>query len=481
MPTGIATIADIEEIESVPLERRDLPASTYEAIQLGSAINPDKIALEFFLEGLEFNHVVFYTYHDLIALINQTANMFNGLGISQNDVVSMILPNLPQTCFTIWGGEAAGIINPISPMLEPAEMADIMNAAGTKLLVTLAPFIGTDIWQKVASIAGQVPTLQTILQINLANYLSTVQKLAVKWMLLRGDTGPKVQVPVYDFVKTARRFTGEKLLSDRQFQPQDIAAYFHAGGTAGIPKIVQHTHFNEVLGAWSAAEMISLAAKHKVFCGSPLFQANNVIISGLMPWMRGASVVIGSPSGFRSAGVVENFWKIIDFYNINFFSGDLPLFDSLRTVPIEDEDISALEFTIGSIASMPIDVILQFEALTKIRFLGSYGLPEGTGFSAINPLFGENRAGSSGLRLPYQEMAVVQVDEAGNFERACAVNEPGLVILRGPNIFSGYVEGMHNRPRWVDTGDGQGSWLNSGDLGRQDEQGYFWFTGPGKG
>jgi len=93
------------------------------------------------------------------------------VGIEKNDVVSVILPNLPQSYFAIWGAEAAGIVNPINPMLEPEVMVDIMNAAGAKVLVTLAYFPTTDIWHKVASIADQVPTLETILTVDLANYL----------------------------------------------------------------------------------------------------------------------------------------------------------------------------------------------------------------------------------------------------------------------------------------------------------------------
>ena len=190
MSKAVSTMVDIQAIEAVPIERRALPSSTYEALQRGAVINQDKIALQFFLQGIEFTDAVFYTYKDLMGLINQTANMFNDLGIGQEDVVSMILPNLPQAYFTIWGGEAAGIVNPINPMLEPQIMADIMNAAGTKLLVTMAPFIGNDIWQKVASIADQVPTLETILRVDLASYLSTAKKLAVRWMLLRGEKSP---------------------------------------------------------------------------------------------------------------------------------------------------------------------------------------------------------------------------------------------------------------------------------------------------
>ena len=82
--------------------------------------------------------------------VNQTANMLNAPGIGKTDVVSMVLPNLPQSFFTIWGGEAAGIVNPINPLLEPGQIANIMNAAGAKVLVTLAPFPKTNIWQKVS-------------------------------------------------------------------------------------------------------------------------------------------------------------------------------------------------------------------------------------------------------------------------------------------------------------------------------------------
>lgn len=480
MSPAVATISNIKSIESEPLAKRNLPASTYEAIQQGAAIRSDKIALQFFLQGTDFSDALFYTYRDLIGLINQTANMFYDLGIGKDDVVSMILPNLPQAYFTIWGGEAAGIVNPINPMLEPQVMADIMNAAGSKLLVTLAPFPGTDIWQKVVSIADQVPTLETILQVDLASYLPTFKKLGAKWLVFRGDKGPKPRAQVYDFVTRARRYTTEKLVSERQIQPDDIASYFHTGGTTGTPKLAQHTHFNEVFDAWAAAEAISMTADKIVFCGLPLFHVNGVIVSGLIPWMRGASVVLGPPSGYRGEGVIPNFWRIVDFFKINFFSGVPTVFSALLNVPVEEADISTLEIAICGAAPMPVEVFRQFEERTNIRILEGYGLTEGACVSSVNPLAGERRVGSIGLRLPYQEMKVIALDDEGGYERDCQADEIGLVVLRGPNVFKGYKEEAHNRSAWIDTGDGRGPWLNTGDLGRQDAQGYFWLTGREK-
>ncbi len=480
MSKAVATLADIEAIESVPLERRNLPGSTYEAIRQGANIKSDKIALQFFLQGRYFSDAVFYTYRDLIGLINQTANMFTDLGIGKDDVVSMILPNMPQAYFTIFGGEAAGIVNPINPMLEPQVMADIMNAAGTKVLVTLAPFPGTNIWQKVASIADQVPTLQTILQVNLASYLPILKKLGAKWLLFRGDKGHRPRAQVFDFVARSRRYTTEKLTSDRQIQPDDIAAYFHTGGTTGTPKLAQHTHFSEVFDAWSAAETISLSADKVLFCGLPLFHVNGVIVTGLIPWMQGASVVLGPPSGYRDQGVIQNFWRIVDFYKINFFSGVPTLYSALLNVPLEEADIGTLEYAICGAAPMPVEVFRQFEERTKVKILEGYGLTEAVCISSVNPPAGEKRIGSIGYRLPYQEMKVVELDSQGNYKRDCDRDEIGLIVMRGPNVFAGYKEEAQNLLAWIDSGDGKGAWLNSGDLGRQDAAGYFWLTGREK-
>ncbi|MCB0041252.1 MAG: AMP-binding protein, partial [Caldilinea sp.] len=58
--------------------------------------------------------------------------------------------------------------------------------------------------------------------------------------------------------------------------------------------------------------------------------------------------------------------------------------------------------------------------------------------------------------------------------------EPGIVIVRGPNVFPGYKEAVHNQGVFLETGDGRGRWLNTGDMGYQDADGFFWLTGRKK-
>ena len=96
--------------------------------------------------------------------------------------------------------------------------------------------------------------------------------------------------------------------------------------------------------------------------------------------------------------------------------------------------------------------------------------------SSLNPPYGERRVGSVGLRVPYQEMKSVRLDAAGNYERDCEPGEIGVIAIRGPHVFAGYKQQQHNRGLWIDDGSGR-PWLNTGDTGRRDRDGYFWLTG----
>jgi len=85
------------------------------------------------------------------------------------------------------------------------------------------------------------------------------------------------------------------------------------------------------------------------------------------------------------------------------------------------------------------------------------------------------RLGSAGHAMPYSGTRVVKVDGEGRLLGDCAVNEIGVIAMAGPGVFSGYLSEAHNRGAFVEPG-----WVNSGDLGRLDEDGYLWITGRAK-
>ena len=148
----IKTLADIEKFEETPIKDRMTCFNTYDMIKQGAAINPEAVAMSFIMSGDAYQDPMRVTYKEFVQQINRTANLFHDLGVGPTDVISYLLPNIPHTHYILWGGEAAGIVNPINPMLEAGTIRDICLAANTKVLVALGEFPGSEIWEKAMAI-----------------------------------------------------------------------------------------------------------------------------------------------------------------------------------------------------------------------------------------------------------------------------------------------------------------------------------------
>src|SRR5271166_3663603 len=98
---AVRTLADIEELEMVPLSERGLPDSTYVALKAQAEKTPEQAALTFFLDSTRFKRTHQWSYQQLLADITRAANVFTRAGLRPDDVVAFILPNLPETHFTI--------------------------------------------------------------------------------------------------------------------------------------------------------------------------------------------------------------------------------------------------------------------------------------------------------------------------------------------------------------------------------------------
>ena len=217
----------------------------------------------------------------------------------------------------------------------------------------------------------------------------------------------------------------------------DIASYLHTGGTTGTPKLAARTHANEVSNAWMIRASNVLDESSVIFAALPLFHTNALVVTVLGPLLKGQHVVWGGPLGYRDVPLFENFWKIVERYRIAAMSAVPTVYSVLAQIPV-DADISSLKLPIVGAAPLPPAVRDAFEARTGVALCEGYGLTEGTCVSAVSwP--GAPRSGTVGQRLPYQEARTVKIDEATGNWTFLPENEVGTLVLRGPNIFAGYL------------------------------------------
>jgi fatty-acyl-CoA synthase len=449
----LADDAEVRAFEKTPYADRIKAPSTYEAIKLGAAHNPDAPAIQFLANAEPTDQPLVISYRDFIGRVTQAANMFHALGVGPGDVVSFLLPLLPDAFVTLFGAEAAGIANPVNPLLEPHQIAEILEAAHTKVLVTLGPVPGTDIWQKVEQVRGHLKHLKAIVQVG------------------PGDAANGI----HSFGELIKQQPSDRLVSGRQIEGSDIAAYFHTGGTTGTPKLVRHTHQNQVYQAWGCNLLLKTAPGRNLLFGMPLFHVGGSLTQTLATLTAGGCLVVLSPAGWRNPNSVKNIWGLIERFKCEAFSSVPTVLAAAMGIPRGNADISTLRFAAAGGSAIPVAVGSAIQDKLKLPVLEVYGMTETSSVHTIAYPARPIHLGSAGLPLPYSRVRIVKLDADGRFERDCATDEIGVVAMAGPGVFSGYLNDSHNKGAFVEEG-----WVNSGDLGRLDPEGFLWITGRAK-
>jgi fatty-acyl-CoA synthase len=452
---SFTTAADIRAFEQIPYADRIAAQSTFEALRRGAAVNPDAPAIQFLPNADPADTALVISYRELVARVAQAANMFHALGVGPGDVVSLLLPLIPEAFITLLGAETAGIANPVNPLLEPHQIAEILDAARAKVLVALGPLPGTDIWQKVEKVRGRLKHLKAIVQVG-------------------GGGDPADGIHPFNDLITPQ--PADHLVSGRQIASTDTAAYFHTGGTTGTPKLVRHSHANQVYQAW-AINLLLLKARpgDTLLFGMPLYHVGGALTQALATLSAGSCLVVLSPSGWRNPAAIRNIWELVDRFRPQTLSSVPTVLAATLAVPQGAADVSSLRCAAGGGSAIPVAVGRAIQDRLQLPVIEVYGMTETSSVHTMAYADQPIRLGSVGLPLPYARVRIVKLDANGHYERDCAPDEIGVVIMAGPGVFGGYLDDTHNKGAFID-----GDWVNSGDLGRLDGDGFLWITGRAK-
>ncbi len=467
--------ADALAIENeMPWEERDVPATLYGLLDRTATKFPNNDAISFQLQSDPSDKAETFSWSALKAKVCQTANLFRSLGVGESDVVALVLPNCNETIFATLGGAIAGIVNPINPLLEPEQIGAILRETNAKVVVTLKNFPSTDVAQKTAEAVRHAPNVHTILTIDLNRYLTPPKSWIVPFIR------PKVPGTHHADVKDFNREIAKhpETLAFEDSKGDRVAAFFHTGGTTGMPKVAQHTYSGIIYNGWVGHTLL-YTEDDNIMCPLPMFHvfACHVILMAAIS--SGAHVVFPTPSGYRGDGVFENFWKLCERWKISFIITVPTAISALMQRPI-DADVSTVKTAFSGSAPLPKELFHRFESAVGIEIVEGYGLTEATCLVSCNPTDGVKKIGSVGLPFPYTDIRIF--DHTQPDLRECGVDEVGEICIANPGVSQGstYTEEVKNRDLYHEPVSGNRLYLRSGDLGRIDEDGYLWITGRAK-
>jgi len=470
-PTGWSTLAERDAVEAVPLAERWPADTVYRLLRRTAARHPRHPAISFQIKSGPKDWAETLDWVTLAGRVSRTANLLRRLGIGAEDVVAYLLPNCNEAVLTLIGGMTAGIVNPINPLLEPAQIAAILRATGARVLVTLAPFPKSDIAEKAYSAAAQAPAVETVLEVDLKRYLDP----PLCWLIpfLRPRLARPERLRVLDFTAAMMAEEGGALGFD-EGDGERVAAMFHTGGTTGTPKVALHRQRGMIYN--SLVPAMSIASERDVaMCPLPLFHVFGAYPILMTCIASGAHMVMPTPAGYRGDGVLDNFWKLVERWGVTFMVM-VPTAAAALMQRKVDADVSSLHYALCGSAPLPVELFRRFEQATGVRILEGYGMTEATCQVAFNPTRGERKIGSVGLPVPYSEVKILDCGADGRVARECGPDEIGEICVRGPGVFAGYLEAAGNVGLFTEPGQ----CLRTGDLGRIDADGFLWITGRAK-
>lgn len=467
--TPISTLADVEALESLPIESVVPARSTYELIARAAQRFPERDAFRYLPDGNPATPAHRVTYAELIERINQAANLFAAMGVGPDDAVAILAPNIPETHFALWGAQLAGRACPINYLLQPVQIAALLKASNAKLIVALGPNDALNLWPTVEKVRAlcSLPTLQ----------------------IRVGDdaSADAPRIPVFQDqigLQVSKNLLNK--LFNSEHVSENIAACFHTGGTTGAPKLALHTHRNEVFTSTLAPRFYGFDENTVEINGFPLFHVAGAFVYGLSVLSVGGTQILPTLSGMRNAAFVKNYWKFCEREKVTALAAVPTVLTTLLNLAV-DADIASVKVAYTGGSPLPSELAAQFERKLNIPVRNILGMTESAGLVCIEPFAAPRVPGSVGLRLPFTQVRVVRWQGgAAMLADECAVDETGVVVVRGPHVSPGYSDPQCNAGMFealpIQNGGGKlaGHWLISGDLGHCDAQGRVYITGRAK-
>ena len=421
---------------------------------------PDKAAYRFFGRALSFAEL----HRQALAL----AGWLQSAGVNPGDRVALFMQNCPQfalACYAVWRANA--VLVPVNPMNRAEEFKHYITDPQVRVVICSA-----DLAPIVHAANDALPAAERAAHVLLARYADALPAHPIsaddaptaaveQWLRSEASLAHGVSAQTTTWAEALAR---AMVPGPHTAQPDDLAMLPYTSGTTGLPKGCMHTHrtlmANAVGGQWShaGAETVSLAVV-------PMFH-----ITGMMYGVLG-SVFVGATCVLLPRWDRELAGRLISHYQVTHWTCIPTMVIDLFASPnYRSFDLSSLRNISGGGAAMPEAVAQRLSDEFGLTFAEGYGLTETAAPTHANP---PERAKLQCLGIPIFGVDSRIVDPLTLQEMP--VGEVGEIISHGPMVFKGYWR--HPQATAAAFIDWQGKqYFRTGDLGRMDEEGYFFLT-----
>lgn len=437
--------------DGVPEDLAPVDGSLVDIVAASARDYPDAVALQFF--GAET------TYAEMQAAIDRAATGLRDLGVGPGDPVAIVLPNCPQHIIAFYAVLRLGaVVVEHNPLYTPRELRKQFEDHGAKHAI---------VWSKVVKTVQEFPAdlaVTSLISVDVTKAMPFFTRVALTLPIAKARESRAALTEnvrgAIDWEQVVR--SGPLPASHPMPDTDDLAIIQYTSGTTGTPKGASLSHRNLLSNAAQAQAWVpSIQRGHGcvVYAVLPMFHAYGLTLCLTFAMSMGARLVLFPK--FDPDLVLD----VAKKHPATFLPLVPPIADRLLTAAkAKGISLAGTEVAISGAMPLPHELVVPFEEATGGYLVEGYGLSECSPVLMANPVAAHRVPGSVGLPLPGTECRVIDPEDP---TKDVAAGAPGELVVRGPQVFSGY----YGKPEATEESFVDG-WYRTGDIVTIDEAGF---------
>ncbi|MCK2036679.1 AMP-binding protein [Microbacterium sp. SSW1-49] len=436
----------------VPEDLAPVSGSLIDIVAASARDYPDAPALQFF--GRET------TYAELQSAIDRAAAGLRDRGVRAGDPVAIVLPNCPQHIVAFYAVLRLGaVVVEHNPLYTPRELRKQFEDHGAKHAI---------VWNKVVSTVQEFPSdlaVDTLISVDVTRSMPFLTRFALRLPVAKArESRAALTEKVRGTVPWEALLSTDPLPASHPTpSTDDLAIIQYTSGTTGTPKGAALTHRNLLANAAQAQAWVPSIQRGKgcvVYAVLPMFHAYGLTLCLTFAMSMGARLVLFPK--FDPDLVLD----VMKKHPATFLPLVPPIADRLLAAATQKGvSLAGVEVAISGAMALPHELVVPFEKATHGYLVEGYGLSECSPVLMANPVAANRVPGTVGLPLPGTECRVVDPE---NPSADVPAGSPGELVVRGPQVFSGY----YGKPEETDAVFVDG-WFRTGDIVTIDAAGFI--------